>query len=269
MRRWSWIGLYGAVVLVALAVVFTQANAQETSFLQSCHGYFRTSWLSEYDARPGFHRFGGHGGLLWNELYVGLGDSGLYADWLHSYSFHGSPNSDVGDEEDRAIGYKKRLEGLQLDFRYCYYDIYRVYTCGGRDNQSLGVKLSWLGCPLSVKPYWFTEYRWPVESGGPGEGFYHMLGATYDIDVGRAWLGRGERQIFSIDARLQGNSGALDLDTGVTHSIIAVNTSFDVGSFQFVPWAGLKILAGDQDGDPGDVDNRDRIWAGLSLLKNF
>ena len=227
-----------------------------------------TGWYSKYMCWGlGFENFVKKGGVIQSGLTVTLWDSGFYGSLWWSYSGKGGINSDFGDELQYYIGYCKKINMVAFDFGSRYYQLYNLNET---KNDLYDFELTISLPNRFVTPYCYIEMDIPVKSGGPERGWIYHFGAYSNfLKFPKFFIGQQEKQIVFTNLKLVANDGVGGLDAGITHGRLDVETEFQFGEVMFVPNLHLQVLAGDQDGDLGDIGYRDNFWYGFQFKYSF
>ncbi len=256
-------------LLLALAFFLSclfPSNAKSFQFeeLKDVSFDLQTDYVTRYMFR-GFDTLDDEGAIQ-PSLTANLGESGLWLNFWGSFGLDGGLAFDETrredlDELDWTIGYDRALnDDVSISAGYTLFQFPNVGSEANINEFFAGISLTNLPLTPSVMVY----YDFPVESGGPGDGFFYELSVSHTLELANPLS--EESLPLDLGCLVGANDGVYDVDTGgfaLTHVVFNVSTSIDCNFFDVTPAFQYQISTNKA------VNDEDEGWFTLSLSKSF
>jgi len=249
-------------LIVSGAFAFAQTDQEEPKLGVE----FDATWVSKYIWR-GMDLYDDHAAFQ-PSIDFDLFQTGFSVNvWGSTACSSGYVNS---DELDYSVAYSNSLFNdskfkTEYSLGWVYYDYPRI-SSDVADSQEFIMSLTWPEiCSFGVVPTYTVAYLYPAESStavttAPEiEGFAHILGLTYDLDIPELDM----PLTLSWDITYNDGYGGASVDHDWSHITWGVSSSFDIGPGSFTPAVYYQSSMDDS------VNTEDEFWTGLSYTFGF
>ncbi len=162
--------------------------------------------------------------------------------------------------------WEETLHAFKYTVNWTYYD-FPGTSSRDKDAQEIGLELS---CPKAfmfgdtrLMPSYYVGKYWAAKSNAANRedgGWIHILGIDYEM-----WLFSigVEKQIAFLSAELVYNDGLKNAESGWSHILLGVGTTFRQGPLLVRPEFNYQISLEDT------VNDEDELWGGMSISYEF
>lgn len=161
--------------------------------------------------------------------------------------------------------FSDRPYALDFYLNYIYYDFPNVDS-EPADTQEVGGGIALPNIlafgSVSLTPSYYLGYLWKAHSGGPEDGYFHVLGLSADMELAAIIPGSDGTGV-SLYGDLTYNSGAFGVESGFSHATIGVSANVDFAGLYISPSANYQFSMEDTVNDENDA------WFTISIGLTF